>query len=397
MRVLVITDWTANEGGIEVYVSRLCDGLRAAGDDVRLLTSSAGSAAAGSADYVAYGTDQLAAQVALQIVNPFAVARVRAALREFRPDVVCVNMFEQYLSPAIFLPLRVVPTVVMVLYSKPICPTALKMFPDGSHCTEPAGAICWRSGCVGLLEWVRDLPRYALLRAGLSGADRILACSRWMAEQLAANGIAAEPIALPVPAPRPGYRRAPASEPVFVYCGRFNPEKGVDLLLRAFARPRVSRLGARLRIIGDGGRRRALERLSAELGVGDTVEFVDRLPFEAVEDRLADAWALVTPSLWPEPLGLVAIEAITRDVPVIASASAGHAESVEPGINGLLFPNGDEGALAECLRAVATRQAFPTQRLPSQVVQRTRERHDLTNHIREIREIFFAISALPAL
>ena len=283
MRVLLITDWTANEGGIEVYVARLLEGLRAAGDDVRLLTSSAGSAAAGSADYVAYGTDRLAAQIALQIVNPFAVARVRTALREFRPDVVHVNMFEKYLSPAILFPLRAVPTVVMVLYSKPICPTALKMFPDGSLCTEPAGSICWRSGCVGLPEWVRDRPRYALLRAGLAGADRILACSLWMVEQLAANGIAAEPIALPVPALRSDYRRAPADAPLFVYCGRLNPEKGIDLLLRAFARTRDFHPGARLRIIGDGVRRAALEGLSADLRVGDAVEFVGRLPFEEVE------------------------------------------------------------------------------------------------------------------
>ncbi len=173
MRVLLVTDWTANEGGIETYVARLRDELRAAGDEVRLLTSSAGSAAQGSAEYVALGSDRPFAQAGLQLVNPSAVARVRQALREFRPDVVQVNMFEKYLSPAVLYATQAVPTVAMVHYSKPICPTALKLLPDGALCTEPAGLVCLRSKCVGLAEWLRDRPRYALLHGGLARMSRV--------------------------------------------------------------------------------------------------------------------------------------------------------------------------------------------------------------------------------
>ena len=132
MRVLLINDWTANEGGIEAYVIRTANALRNAGHEVRLLTSSVGPAAARVADYVAFGTDNPAAQSFLQIANPFALARVRLALRDFKPDVVQVNMFEKYLSPAIFPALREVPTVAFVHYYKPICPTAVKLLPNGT-------------------------------------------------------------------------------------------------------------------------------------------------------------------------------------------------------------------------------------------------------------------------
>ena len=175
MRILVITDWTANEGGIEAYVTRATRALRAAGHDVRVLTSSAGSPGREQADYVALGTDNLAAKAFFQIANPFAMARVRAATREFRPDVAQVNMFEQYLSPGIFPALGALPTVALVHYAKPVCPTALKLLPDGTMCEVPAGLVCWRSGCVGLAEWLRDRPRYALIRAGLTRAARVLA------------------------------------------------------------------------------------------------------------------------------------------------------------------------------------------------------------------------------
>ena len=91
---------------------------------------------------------------------------MRAAVRDFRPDVVLVNMFEKYLSPAIFQALRGVPTVAFVHYYKPICPTALKVLPDGSLCKVPAGLVCWRSGCVGIAEWLRDRPRYSMIEPG---------------------------------------------------------------------------------------------------------------------------------------------------------------------------------------------------------------------------------------
>jgi glycosyltransferase involved in cell wall biosynthesis len=385
MRVLLVTDWTANEGGIEVYVTRVSQALRVTGCEVRLLTSSVGAAPGGPADYVALGTDNPVAQTFLQIVNPFAMARLRTAVREFRPDVVQVNMFEKYLSPGIFEVLRDVPTVVVVHYYKPVCPTALKVLPDGSLCQVPAGLVCRRGGCVGLPEWLRDRPRYALIRSGLARASRVLACSRWMAEQLRLNGIRSEAIPLPVPGPGPGFVRRPATEPRFVYAGRLDREKGVDLLLRAFARVLASRPAARLRIVGGGARQGGLEKLATELGVSAAVGFVGRAAFEEVEAMLGHAWALVAPSLWPEPLGLTAIEAITRGVPAITSASGGFAETVEHGVSGYLVPNGDEGALAD--RLVSVIDAGPTT-VPDRVVRELLNRHDGSAHAARLSAIF---------
>jgi len=385
MRVLLVTDWTPNEGGIEAYVQRASQGLEAAGHEVRLLTSSAGSAAGGAADYVALGSDNPALQSFLQIANPFAMARMREAIREFQPDVVQVNMFEKYLSPAIFLPLRRLPTVTFVHYYKPICPTALKILPDGSRCQVPAGLVCWQSRCVGLAEWLRDRPRYGLIRAGLMQSDVVLACSRWMVEQLHINGIRSEVFPLPVPPPAPSFVRRPAPEPLFLYCGRLDIEKGVDLLLRAFARVLSSRPAARLRILGDGPRRSALEALAADLGIDQAVRFSGRLPFPEVEVALSTSWALVAPSLWPEPLGLVAIEAITHGIPAIASASGGFAETIAHAKTGYLVPTGDEQALAECLASVAERGPMT---LPSDLVQELQQRHDTGQHARMLETVF---------
>jgi hypothetical protein len=153
MRALLITDWMAGSGGAESYITWVRDGLRAAGDEVRLLTSSAGTAGDGSAEYRAYGTDLLVAQAFLQIVNPFAVAEVRRALREFRPDVAFVNMFEHHLSPVILGQLRGVPTVLSLTDYKSVCPLGTKLLPDGRICSDKAGAVCLRRSCVSLPHW----------------------------------------------------------------------------------------------------------------------------------------------------------------------------------------------------------------------------------------------------
>jgi glycosyltransferase involved in cell wall biosynthesis len=393
VRVLLVTDWTANEGGIEVYVSRASQSLQAAGHEVRLLTSSVGSAAGGTADYVALGTDNPAAQSLLQITNPFAVSRVRSAVRDFRPDVVQVNMFEKYLSPAIFRALRRIPTVAFVHYYKPICPTALKVLPDGSLCQVPAGLVCWRSQCVGMAEWLRDRPRYASIRSGLTQSFRVLACSRWMVQQLELNGISAEAIPLPVPPPAAGFLRVPSPEPLLLYCGRLDPEKGVDLLLRAFGQVLSRHPAARLRIMGDGPRRAALESLATELGIRGAVQFDGRAPFTQVESALGQAWALVAPSLWPEPLGLVAIEAITRGVPAITSATGGFGETVEAGVSGHLVANGDERALADSLIAMIDQGPLTVQ---EEVVQALRTRHDPARHAELLGAIFREAIEAPA-
>lgn len=388
MRVLMIIDWNRGRGGAEAYAAWLRDGLRAAGDEVRLLTSSAGTAGDGAAEYVAYGTENVAAQTLLQIANPFAAQAVRRAIREFRPDVVWVNMFAHHLSPAALLAIGDVPTVLFVSDYKTICPLGFKLLPDGSLCDSSAGRVCYQSGCLSYPHWARDQVRYALIRSALGRIDRVIACSEWVRQSLLQEGIPSDFVALPVPPTAPGYVRKPAQDPMFLYFGRLSPEKGVAMLIRAFGRLRQDYASARLTVVGDGAERSVLEALAAAFGIGDVVEFVGWLPPEKLDGPLSRAWAAVVPSLWAEPHGLVAVEAIVRGTPVICSAAGGLGEIVEDGVSGLPFPNNDEEALLDCLRQVAAGQVFPQRSVPVEAVSRVAARYDMAAHISTIRQVF---------
>jgi glycosyltransferase involved in cell wall biosynthesis len=386
MRVLLLSDWMTEPGGSEAYMTTLRDALRAAGDEVLLLGCGAGEAGAGRVDRRAWGTDRVIPQAVAQVVNPLAARAVRAVRRDFRPDVVLVGNFAYHLSPAVFGALEGVPVVLAVMDYKLVCPLGTKLLPDGSICRSPAGAVCRRTGCLGPAHWTRDQVRYAAIRRGLRRVSTVLSPSRAVQDELAASGIGSRRIPLPIAAatvvPR---HRAPV--PLFLYCGRLSREKGVDILLRAFAAVRARVPDATLRILGDGPARADLERLCRELLPASEVVFLGRQPFTRVEQELAGAWALVAPSRWAEPFGLVAPEAIVRQVPVIASRTGGFAESIADGVTGLLVDNGNIRALSDAMAAVAEGRALPHPP-PPDIVSTVALRHDAGRYTEQLRTLF---------
>lgn len=387
MKVLLVTDWPLGFAGTERYVTTLREGLIGAGHDVELMTSSIGSQAEGNAAFVARTTDRRGAQAVLQIANPSSLATMRRALRDFDPDAVHVAMFLPYLSPAILAPLRSRPTTMMTIDFKPVCPVGTKLLPDGSQCRVPMGPVCRSTGCLSTPRAVRDAVRYAGFRAGLANVDRVFGCSRHITEELESAGIEAEHLTLPVPGEEPAFERRPSPEPRFVYAGRLAPVKGIALLLGAFAELRETNPRASLLICGDGRDKEEALAHASSLKLGDSVEFLFGMPKDWTM-RLHDAWALVAPSVYREPLGLVAIEAVVRGVPVIASRDGGFGETVAEGRSGLLFPNGDRAALLECMRAICERRAFPDHAPEPEARAEVVRRHDVGDHVRRMETVW---------
>ncbi len=383
MRILIVTDWIGEEGGLETYLRQLVPGLARDGHDVRLLVSSVGSAAA-TADYVAVGHTGQLAQALTLIANPSAVRTIRRVEAEWRPDVIHASMVELQLSPAVLLAARA-PIVLNVVWYKPTCPTGHRLLPTGAMCRERAGRVCIDSGCINVARAMYDAPRYALLRRAYGRAAAAVSCSAFMSAELARWGIETTPLGWPVePLVATPDRCARTADPTVVACGRLSPEKGIDVLVRAVARLRERGIGIRARLVGDGPSRPALEELARREGIADAVEFTGWLSHAEAQEALVDAWALVAPSVWAEPLGLGAIEAILAGIPVVASAVGGYAETVEPGRTGLLVPNGDVDALVDALWDIASRRTFPNLGVDPEARETLRHRHDPRRHLDEL-------------
>ncbi|MCR4398000.1 MAG: glycosyltransferase [Firmicutes bacterium] len=128
--------------------------------------------------------------------------------------------------------------------------------------------------------------------------------------------------------------------------GRLVPEKGHDILVRAFAEVSSSVPEAVLVLVGDGPERPRLERLAHEMGLSGRVVFAGYQDNALARVDSFDIFAM--PSL-SEGLGLALLEAMALGKPVVAARTGGIPEIVTDGENGVLVPPGDAPALARAL------------------------------------------------
>jgi glycosyltransferase involved in cell wall biosynthesis len=211
----------------------------------------------------------------------------------------------------------------------------------------------------------------SLARQGPLGRARLLALRRWAAafvavsgpirDELAAAGIPPQrirPIVNGVdtrrfaPADDAGRRRARralALPPVatFVYAGRLAPEKGVDVLVDAWADARRGGAPGTLVLVGEGPERGALERRARDRGVLGAVRFAGAADDVAPWLRAADAFVLPSRQ---EGTSVALLEAMACGLPVVATAAGGTGDAAGPAA--LLVAPGDAPALAAALRAI---------------------------------------------
>jgi glycosyltransferase involved in cell wall biosynthesis len=251
---------------------------------------------------VASGADAVIGTVAGRIALPAAYAGARRARRPF--------------------------VLWTSLWRHPRTPAHLASFPLMRHLYRRSGAV---------LTYGPHVSRYVERYRG--GRDAVFVAPQAVEPELFARPVAPDEI---------DAWRAEAGlpeGPLVLYVGRLAPEKGVDVLLRAWRRIGAE---ASLCLIGDG----ALDRVAAQ---DERVRLVGRLPRGRLAIAYAAASFLVVPSVttprFLEPWGLVCNEAMSQARPVIASTAVGAAAGglVRDGETGLVVPERDEEALAAAI------------------------------------------------
>lgn len=141
------------------------------------------------------------------------------------------------------------------------------------------------------------------------------------------------------------YQPSKCETKILLAVGRHAPQKGFDLLIKAWAKTEA--LGWKLRIVGSGDDKPANMRLAEELGIMDRIEFVDSTPDIVREFQSASCFVL---SSRFEGLVLVLIEAKMMGLPCVSfDCPNSPREVIRDSVDGWLVPNGDTDALAKCL------------------------------------------------
>ncbi|HEV2671896.1 MAG TPA: glycosyltransferase family 4 protein [Gemmatimonadales bacterium] len=136
---------------------------------------------------------------------------------------------------------------------------------------------------------------------------------------------------------------------------RLEPYKGVDMALKAVAQCRHDGLDVSYLVVGSGKRRKAYEKLAAELSIADHVRFVGNVPEAELPAVFNIATAYVGVSRRAdgsrvEGFGVALAEASACGLPVIAGQSGGLAEAVQDGETGLVVDPDEPAAVAGALK-----------------------------------------------
>lgn len=195
-------------------------------------------------------------------------------------------------------------------------------------------------------------------RVDFDRAGRWVFCSRALRDDTLAAGLRSSDVAVLHPGveawllAEPREHAAPSWRWRLSYIGRVVAQKGVDVAIASLA---LLPAEARLEVVGEGDAayRRELEALASRLGVRDRVRFRGSVARAELPTVYRGADAIVFPAKWPEPWGLVPLEAMALGRPVLATGRGGSGEYLLDGVNTLLFDPEDPRTLAAGIERLA--------------------------------------------
>lgn len=265
-----------------------------------------------------------------------------------RPSVIHLHQFD---DPQVLASLQQIAPVVASVHGYVACTSTVHYFRPGQECTRAHGPGCVPNlafrGCAHTKDPRTLPPGYRRATASVQALRRVdlaISYSSTIDRHLATNDIAPRAIVPLFATMRPADAGGHAQRRRVVFAGRVVTPKGVAVLIRA-----ARSVDAEFVVCGDGWQLEAMRKLARKLGVHERVRFTGWLAPEALARELAEASVVAMPSLWPEPFGLVGIEAHAAGRPVVASATGGVRDWLKDGVSGLLVEPGDPRALAAAL------------------------------------------------
>ncbi len=393
MKILIATSQRSIVGGVETYLQSIIPALLEGGHEIAMLYDYAGDAGGAIVDppqarLPVWRSEELRARPA-----------VWEELRKWKPDVVYSHGVE---SPGVERRLQQsFPTVRFVHGYWGTCTTGRKChaFPAIQSCQRTFGPMCllmhYPRRCGGLnplLAW-KMFQNERTHNSLLAGYRAILVASTHMYAEFSRHGISPEilqvlrlpltesqafPAALPK---KPGGR--------LLFVGRLTDVKGVDYLIRAMGKAQAKlECTLTLTVAGDGAEREKLQELARREQA--TVEFFGWVNSSQKRELMRQADLLVVPSLWPEPFGLVGIEAGCVGLPSAGFAAGGIPDWLIPGETGELAPVDPptvQGLADAIVRALSDPEHY--QRLCRGALELS-QRFTVSGHITDLEAVLYA-------
>lgn len=307
-----------------------------------------------SAEWAGAGAPGILGQAWRTVYHPAARRRLESHLREHRPDLVLMHNIYPVGSPSLYHGLcrANVPVIQYAHNYRPLC-VGGTLFVGGRVVEAPLRGRYW--GEVRHGAWQQSVIKSAVFamalkllhRSGwLEAVDAWVCVSEFMRGKFIEGGIPRDRVfALPHAWEASLEPSVPGDGGHYLFLGRLVEVKGVAVLLRAWERIAAA-LGEGAPDLWIGGEGPLEGEVRAAAARCPRVRFLGLVSGRAKEEALRGCRAVIVPSVWWEPLGLVVYEAYDHGKPVLAAASGGLTETVRAGATGLLHAPGDAEALA---------------------------------------------------
>ncbi len=382
MRILRLTGWEGpTAGGAEEYQKRVSGALNRAGhvDQRAAIVTRPPPKELGIDRFFAVSSSQ--AKVALKakagmIGDRALTVWLDQLAREFRPNLIHLHAFRwSFLGLAEWIAGREEPVVFTAHDTEQVCPISTLTLPDGTAC--PGGILprCGETGCKVGHGLSLNLKKRELFDRCIKPKLSAIICTSTAVKTVFDNlGYGPAEVIHPI-VEVPKKPASPPDGPFTVgFLGRFEPQKGVRVLLDAFHIVKSTFPEARLKFAGSGS-------VPIPEGNGVTLDgwVSDRY------DWFSGIHVLASPSLPFENLGMAAIEALGHGVPAIVGDSGGQPESVGP--YGYVVRSGDPEALAKKIIEVAGDYSFARSRA-LEGREWVREEFSEEKHLRELTGVY---------
>jgi len=294
------------------------------------------------------------------------------------------------------LPLDRTPVIRTIHANNPYCPS-------GSRHLQRWGQPCDRAynlgGCLwghlvdncGSIRPQRFYPGFQITWQDMHTLKEVpvIANSQFVKDQMIRSDYREDAIHVlhyPAPNVREYFPPHQGDVPHFVFLGRIAPEKGLTWLLKALAEVKVP---LHMDIAGAGNQQReqAIRSLAERLGLMDKITFHGWVNEAQAIQLLQSARALVFPSVWHEPAGIVSLEAAAAGRPIIASKVGGIPEYVGRLQNAVLVEPNDIQGLAKSIEQLACDWTL-AQQMGVEGRQLAKEHFSLEKHMQELMRLY---------
>ena len=342
-------DYSA-KGGVATYVRSLCTALGADGHEVTVIHADPGMPLPPpgvARQFYVEGFDKFGSKSD----SRRSASRVIEILEALSPQVVHIHANNNFLLE---MEVHQCFPVIKTLHVYDFCPSGNKFHHAlGKVCHHPTGPLCVaRMGYKRCVLSKRPSVIWKLyqrcVEANRNNASylKLIVASEYVKQQAVASRYPANQIeVLPYFTGLPDLSTAADNgENTILFVGRVVREKGLEHLLSAVS---LVRTPWRLIVGGDGMDLGRAKRIAHSLGLSGRIEFAGWADSEQHLRFYREASVVVVPSIWPEPFGMVGIEAMSYGKPVVAFNVGGIPEWLEDGATGFLVKPYDVKEMAE--------------------------------------------------